>query len=190
MLIGSERFSLLVVVLITTCVISIECQGCTTMVSNYYQCKNPNVEMLNETFYASQKLNKMSLNQAMKLFVQIYKESLCGNSTCQCISKEVNTTLADFTLLFSSKSLLAALKTTIGSMNKDKKLLKHRVNVSYAAQQVYDNIGVNSTSLATFCLNYEFSLFDAVKNFYDNFTYCATIPDKGVKDLNIIISNL
>lgn len=184
MMIKSEKLSLLVAVMITICVISIECQGCISMVSNYYQCKNPNIELLNETFYASQKLNKMTLNQAIKLYVQIYKESLCGNSTCQCISKEVNTTLADFSLLFSSKSLLAALKTTIGGMNKDKKLLKHRYNLSLATLMVNYYTGVNSSSLATFCSKYEFSLLDAVKNFYDNFTYCATASNNAVKYLN------
>ena len=174
--------ALAVVVILAASFVTIECSFCKSMITKYYECKNPNVT-LDDSFYASLKLDTMSLDQAIKLYTQIYKESLCSNSTCTCISKYFSQgSYGNFSLIFGSKSAIAAIKSTIAGLNSDKNLLKHRYNVSYAAQKAYENSGVNySSSVISFCLKYEISPVDLVDEFYDNFKYCTISADPLVK---------
>lgn len=174
--------ALAVLVILAASFVSIECSFCLSMITKYYECKNPNVT-LDDSFYASLKLHTMSLDQAIKLYSQMYKESLCSNSTCTCISKYFSQgSYGNFSLLFGSKSSLAAIKATIAGLNKDKNLLKHRYNVSYAVQKIYETSGVNySSSVVSFCLKYEVSPVDLDDQFYDNFEYCVSSGDPLVK---------
>lgn len=148
---------------------------CFDLVQQYFQCKRlkmvfteeegwmPNSKIknnfLNDTFYKSQNLSRMSLDEGFALIKKIYTEtSDCESDFCDCVSVESYSQIAgefaDFSILFTNSTNFPHVKTIISEFNN-----KNRPNL-LPFEEIRAIVDKNSESstLAKFCIDIEWSL--------------------------------
>ena len=169
------------IVLASFSIRSIDSQSaCADLVKNYFECKflpmtnssetdfEPEAgNSLTDTFLISQRLDRMTLQQAMQLYGRIYRESNCRTYTCDCIRSKLNVEGIDYSLYFKSAGALRGLEIMIGQLNLDRSLIK-------IAQEEFDAVytSYGLSSLTSFCSKYEYSSLR--KDFYTNWGSCST----------------
>ena len=182
----STRLIMLVVtVLASFSVRSIDCQpasACADMVLKYYECSHLTMTNSSESDFTPEgspgnivtdallrcnKLNTMTLGQAIQLYGQIYKESQCNTYKCDCIrSKITNPGGIDYSPFFNSPGALRGLEIMIDQLNKERSLTKIP---SDAIDALYTS-ATPTPSLTSFCSKYEFG--ELRESLYSNWDSC------------------
>lgn len=183
---------ILMVILVSFSISSIDCNNCPSLIKTYYECSfltmtnssgdfTPDGSIpgnsLNDTFFRSKKLDTLTLEKAMQLYGQIYKESNCKTYKCDCIRSQILTSDADYSLYFNSAGALNGLKKVIEDLNKDKSLIKKaQTDVEF----IYSDYG---PALAKFCSKFEFNSI-RMTDFYTNWGDCTTSYSEDVNNNN------
>ena len=169
---------------------------CFELVQQYYECKNlvmidPNPKneykvprkayipdpsiannQLNDTFYQSQNLAQMTIDQAMGLFRTIYNETYnCKSAFCNC-TKSVFGIYYQYSPYFLNETTFEQVKIILFDFNT-----RFQSNMrNYSSLQAFFDSKTHSNqtlpTLAQFCMNYEYT--DERFLYYNNSTDCFT----------------
>lgn len=186
------RFSLIVAAIWCLSDQLVECQSSSFDVTyQYFACKNlkmiktrdalgqyyypdPSVpnNSLNESFFISQGLNTMNMNQAMNLFKKIYNESdlkFCTGSFCDCVNLRF---VDNYALIFRNNTIFQQSQPIITSF-----VSKNQGNLfSFQSRLKYMfSAGPSLPTLAQFSVNYDYTALRI--SFYNNTFSCFKEPD-------------
>lgn len=186
---------LVIYVLASFSIGSIECTGCANVIKTYYECiylnmsnssgvfspvgGNTSGNSLNDTFLGSQ-IDGLKLKHAMILYAQIYDASKCNSYTCDCIRSQIITSSADYSLLFQS---MKGLEIMIGELNIDQ---EQNQLPQAELEAYYSGFTGGLSALGRFCTKFEFAL--SRNSFYINrLTNCETPVDELVISKNLTV---
>lgn len=165
---------------------------CINMVSKYFECSrlkmlqaspsfipDPSLtgNLLDETFYAKQELESMSLDQAVVFFESIYNASTCEYFTCKCIASGIDSFDGKLSVFFDSHGASLGFKKMISDLNDNVELNERRKPDSEVFRVVMD-FEDEPTTLAKFCSKYDVS-FKRIR-FYQDFDFCKSELDSDV----------
>ena len=182
----------------------VDCQ-CANLIQQYYQCKHlkmtnntsdsyknygigpayvpdasiPN-NQLTDTFYKSLNLGKMTFDQAMQLFWNIYNETNnCKSKFCDCVSKGLIDQTTSGTVAFRNSTIYPQMKSILlDFINKNK-----HFHLPYSQLSSYFYLTQDLPTLNQFCVNYDYS--EMRLTYYSNTRFCNSSPIS----LSLVLSN-